>query len=476
MRLFTDGTQVVLRTPKFVVRWRKGEDPAAERKGAKNVTTDSRSGLLAVTPSGEKDFTKELESLGVVDAVATTEDQVAALIEEDGTLMLACGAVPSDDGDWATSIDLSEMQPHRVNWPSGLIWGTEAIPYSETTLATNTSMLHTSKWGVTLVSSDNGVVAVLRPGSQQVSFALALPAGPDVHCDAEATEAGVLVTLRAEEGSALLHFDETGSILAQRSVLDPAPAISLNGAPLLYDHEKKWLYLLDKSLEPTTKKRVPFVPLEAVASHDGRSFALADAATVLLGTLTKTDKLKVIDTFDYKSFLKKQRSASSSRAKLLYDPKRPHGPPAVGFPSGKSAPPWKAAAGKSFEFSMFARSVGGPGKGIKVVLSGDATNKAEFETLEAGGHTTPFTKQDDGTYVADVADLELSEGVMYPFDPKPKNENQKLAAQDLLDETQFELRVRGTARSASSDLLAVSVSALRSKSPPLKWMRPLTIS
>jgi hypothetical protein len=78
--------------------------------------------------------------------------------------------------------------------------------------------------------------------------------------------------------------------------------------------------------------------------------------------------------------------------------------------------------------------------------------------------------------VAEFPDVELVIGLTYPLSPKPTNDAQKHAASIFLDDTHIELRLSGNAKTASGDLMSVSISALRSDSPPLKWMRPLTLS
>ena len=88
----------------------------------------------------------------------------------------------------------------------------------------------------------------------------------------------------------------------------------------------------------------------------------------------------------------------------------------------------------------------------------------------------PFEKDGKGQYSAQVPEVELVLGLDYPFNPKPKNDAQKHASEILLAETHLEINLRGTAKSPTGDLMSVSIAALNSDTPPLKWMRPLTIS
>jgi hypothetical protein len=155
---------------------------------------------------------------------------------------------------------------------------------------------------------------------------------------------------------------------------------------------------------------------------------------------------------------------------------RPGGPTTVGFAVRRPTERWTGTVGQEFALVLFARSVGGAGRGISLRIFGDGVKRAEFTRVEYAGEAVEFTKEDDGTYSLELTECELPEGVQYPLDPKPKNDKQKEAAAEMLEVTQFELIVYGIAKDAGSDLLSLSISATESNSAPLKWTRPLVIT
>jgi hypothetical protein len=255
------------------------------------------------------------------------------------------------------------------------------------------------------------------------------------------------------------------------------PALVLNNHAMVYDEAKGHLALLDQKLAIRAKKKLPFWPIEGAASSNGRTFAVADDSTLALGKVTAAGKITIVDTVDYSSHLRTaRRSLEVQTAKTRYDPKRMHGTPAVGFAAGRSSPPWAAKAGKEFIIELVVRSSSGAGQGVSVTLSGEALKHANFKSAAIRKTRVPLVTNDDGSSCSvEFAEVKLEEGLVYPLDPAPKNEQQKLIARRMLDSTHFTIRLHGKAKAQSSDLLAVSIAALNSASPPLKWMRPFTI-
>jgi hypothetical protein len=323
-----------------------------------------------------------------------------------------------------------------------------------------------------------GIVCVVRPDSAEVEFAVRLPSQQGVTLHAEASARGAMVTMAAHSReSALLHLSDTGELLGHRAAHGAPPAVLLETGVVLYDQEREWLFLLDEVLKPITKKRVPFDPLESAAAANRKSFALADDGSFLVGTVNDKLKLELSDPFKYASYIKKsKRKSKAAKARAVWDPKRPGGPASVGFSAARPVAPWQAESGKEFTMELCARSGGGKGRGIVVSVAGDALANAEFDAVVFNGEKIPFEKQADGSYRAEVPDVELIEAIRYPFDPKPKNDPQKETAKRLLDETHFELQLLGRATKASGDLLTVYIGPLETEKPPLKWMRPLLIS
>ncbi|MBL4634709.1 MAG: hypothetical protein JKY56_12620, partial [Kofleriaceae bacterium] len=198
--------------------------------------------------------------------------------------------------------------------------------------------------------------------------------------------------------------------------------------------------------------------------------------SILRGHLNAQGQLVILATTSYDPNSGQKSEGELAAVDAKWDPARSHGKTAVGFAAKIKQDPWEAQSGSDFTLEMFARSIGGKGHGISVVLGGDAIKHCEFSSIEVGGIKVEFAKDSKGQYVAELPEVELVLGLDYPFNPKPKNDAQKHASDILLGETHLKLTLHGKALQASGELMSVSISAIKSDTPPLKWMRPFTIS
>jgi hypothetical protein len=494
MRLYTDGTQLVLRLPTGRLQWKRGREPAFAEDERPDITTFQRDGLLAISPSGKHDHTSAVEALGALAAVALDDERCAAVLARDGKAVLGLGPPPASPGQaWQHEIALDAIRGTRIAWAQAASWderssedldedrgedldGPAGIDARDTQLG-----LAANRWGIAVASSATGTVAVVRPGSTSVDLALEVPRTAETRVHAEPTAAGVLITLViAGRHAALLHVSERGEVLGQREGWGFPPAVLLDEHVLVYDDHDKHATLLDLALRPIAQVAVPFWPSESAAAATGNAFAFACEASVLLGKLSR-GKPRILEVLDHVDHLRSARRAREvAQAVARYDPKRAHGAPAVGFPAGRASVPWTATANSELVLDIVVRSTGGPGQGIAITLSGEALALVELDTVEVGetGALRASLALDGQSkaYAAELAGVTLPEGLLVPLDPKPKNESQTQTGAALLDATHFTLRVRGRARQAGSALLAVSIVALGSASAPLKWMRPLTVS
>lgn len=485
MRLHTDGSSIILLSPEGRLHWRKNGRTTSEPIPPNSDVSDfDRSGTLCLTPSGERDFSARIVSCGAIVGDAIDEDNVAAVIMDDGQAYLVRGPV-SIDGDWKSVIDLGAIKPTRAQWPAGLIWkkGDKSLydmaeANGHGVPATFIPTLECNKFGTAIASAGSGAVVVVRPDSRAVDFSIQVPTQEEQVIYACPTEQGVLVTIIIDaQDSAIVHIAEDGTILGHRSADRSAPALLLDAGILVFDDSKCTIDLCDAALKPLTSLDMPFPAVDSSSAADGASFAFANAENILLGHVNAKTELVIVDTFCHHTHSgSRKRPGEIAAAEARWDPERSHGKTAVGFAAGISQQAWTATADEAFELIMQARSTGGAGHGIEILIGGDALKNAEFEAVAVDGARKDFTQDKKGNYTAVFKDVELVQGLQYPLNPKPKNDVQKHAAAMFLAETHIELKVYGKAKGASGDLLSLSISALGSDRPPLKWMRPLSIT
>lgn len=484
MRLHTDGSTIVLLSPKGRLTWRESGKLTSEALPAKVEISDfDRSGMLCMTPNGERDFSARLTAAGALAADAMDEDRVAAVIlGQDGTYLVR-GPV-SLDADWPSVIDVSTIEPKRIAWPPGLIWkkGDKSLYDMAETHGTGISStfvptLECNRHGTAVASVGSGAIVVVRSESRMPDFSFQVPSQEEAAIYACPTAAGVLVTVIVDgQDSAYLHISEEGKILGKRGAQSGIPAIALEAGFLIYDDASSQIELLDATLKTIASAEMPWPALEAAAAADGATFALADADHILRGHVNARGELVIVASCDYGDHAGSKLPGEIAALEAKWDPERCHGKTAVGFAAGVPQAAWTGKAGEDFELELHARSTGGKGEGISVTIGGDAMKHCEFQAIEVAGVRTQVTRDAKGNYTAEFPEVPLIQGLVYPLNPKPKNDAQKHAAGIFLADTNIEIRLYGKARTASSDLMSVSISALRSDSPPLKWMRPLTLA
>jgi hypothetical protein len=484
MRLHTDGSSIVLLSPKGRLTWRESGKLISEAPSSKAEISDyDRNGLMCMTPSGERDFSARLNAAGALAADAIDEDTVAAVILGQDSIYLVRGPV-NMDGDWPSVIDIGAVEPTRVAWPAGLIWkkGDKSLydmaeQHGAGIPDSFIPNVECNRYGTAVTSSGSGAVLVVRPDSRTPDFCLQLPSQEEAALFACATEAGVLVTIIVDgQDSAYLHIAEDGSILGHRAAQTATPALSLDAGFLIYDDEKSSIELLDPKLKTLTSLDMPWPAIDSAAAIDGASFAFADAEHVLRGHVNAKGGLVIVASHEYGDHADNKLPGELAAADAKWDPERCHGKPAVGFAAGITQEAWTGKAGGEIELTLYARSTGGKGEGIAVVIGGDAMKHCEFDAMEVDGVRTEVKADEKGNYSAEFPHVALVQGLAYPLSPKPKNDAQKHAASIFLDDTHIAIKLFGKGKTASGDLMSVSVSALRSDSPPLKWMRPLTLS
>jgi len=483
MRLHTDGSTVVLLTPKSRISWRESGRNTTEVLPENPAVTDyDRSGLLCITPSGERDFSARMAAAGALAAQAMDEETVAAIMLGEDSTYLVQGPL-NTEGEWPHIIDVGNIEPKRIEWPAGLIWkkGDKTLydlakSHGSGILDCFVPTIECNEHGIAIASNGSGCVALVRPGSETVTASFQVPSEEESALYACPTEQGVLVTMIVDgQDSAYVHIAEDGSLVGHRAAQSATPALLLDTGILLYDDENNSIELVDTSFSQLATRELPWAALESAGAPDGASFAFADAENMLRGHVNAKGELVIVDQYGGVKLAGAKRPGELAATEAKWDPEKSQGKSAVGFAAGMTPEPWTGSAGEAFELVMHARSTGTPGKGIVVIIGGDAAKHCEFEAVSVDGKRLPLVSDGKGNFTGECPDVELVQGLVYPFNPKPKNDAQKHASALFLAETHIELRVFGKATKKSSDLMSVAISALGSDSPPLKWMRPLNI-
>jgi hypothetical protein len=94
--------------------------------------------------------------------------------------------------------------------------------------------------------------------------------------------------------------------------------------------------------------------------------------------------------------------------------------------------------------------------------------------VEIGDLHTEFEEGDDGHFVARLDEVELVEGIVQPYDPKPKRREKK-RAQQIMETTQTEVVMVGEVADEPGRALLSVEARTEEQDAPIKWTRPVTV-
>ena len=485
MRVWTNGTFARVWVNDTIYRLRRGSLSIEEKvKGVKGATATRPDEVVAWGPGGARlDSALEAKRRKVVDAVALDDARVAAVLVEGKAAPKLVIGPPA--GPFEAEIELS-AQAEKVAWPDG-VWASGAAPWSKSPrfegVGARGIRVHANEHGVGVAAASSGHVAVVRPGGAALSFVHRVPGQEESRLDAVPTRRGVLVTLVVEgrEG-AVVHIGEDGSILgrwpdgAARSCF---PALRLSDDHVLaFDQESEAVALLSlPDLSELTREAISDPIVEAAADPKGGFVVLADGANIY-EIRVEEESLSLDGPFDL-SEAKKQPEPEETAAVSSYEPARSLGNPQIAFPTEKQPadPPWTIAPAGELRMKMRVRSAGKASRGVMVEVGGAAV----IDGLVAGGLARVGALEaelvKDGPVIrATFPDVDVPQGIEYPYDPKPDNENAKLRARALMSETHFTVEVVVIGAKAGNGLLSVAISVPKSAAAPLKRIRPFTVS
>lgn len=488
MRVWTDGARVRVwhRRGRFCVTSR-GE-----------VTWETRSAavgpepLVALTDAGKDLLAHATSPEGAVRvaAVAVDADRIAEIrVPAPGTRAAHGPLLRVGPPDGAPDLELSLVgAPTPLDWPRRLLWeALEPEAWSREEVFEGGAgqgreepapgaglRLTRSPFGLGIAAAGSGHLAMLRVAD--VSFThlgrvptLAGDEAPTVELLPLSAGALVCVTAgaRGHQRAALLLLDDEGQVCAHWpaegglvcGAMTPRLAPTTNG--VLVSHGAALSLLQLPSLQPiaTLDGEEPIVAL--ACADDG--FAALTPSTLRLGHVGGAS-IALEQTLSLDALEQEPRTAG-------WQPEKETGPTNVEAAVQK-APPWRAEAGEAFRLELRLRSVGRAGRALRVRASGPALEDGYLELTRAStsDDEAPF---DAGAREARLERALIPQGYKRPVVPKPKNPDQKLTAQALLEGSRLDLVVEGRALKRGRALLRLEIGGL--EGPPFRWTRPFVV-
>ncbi|MCA9662502.1 MAG: hypothetical protein KC486_29450, partial [Myxococcales bacterium] len=163
----------------------------------------------------------------IIDAARLPDGRVAALLDDGGKASLGIAARLLDGASWPDALVLATKGSRSVAWPKGLLWSKKAPRSRARKMSTKRGelCLRAAAGALAVTCQYTGIAAIFRDGSATPTL-LRLPMGPGVRLHAVPTALGVLITVATDDGAgAVIHVDDDGTILGQRAVHAPLPAL-----------------------------------------------------------------------------------------------------------------------------------------------------------------------------------------------------------------------------------------------------------
>ncbi|MEZ4384974.1 MAG: hypothetical protein R3A79_26830 [Nannocystaceae bacterium] len=165
----------------------------------------------------------------IIDAVRLADGRVAALLDDGGKARLGVADRLLEGADWPGAVALATKGSRSVAWPKGLVWPKKAPRSRGRKMSTKRGelSLRAGAGALAVTCQYTGIAAIFRDETQaEAPILLRLPMGPGVRVHAVPTALGVLITVATDDGAgAVIHVDDEGTILGQRSVHAPLPAL-----------------------------------------------------------------------------------------------------------------------------------------------------------------------------------------------------------------------------------------------------------
>lgn len=460
-------------------------DPSGKRahcmaKGYRWVTVDLEEGAEPSFISGEL----------VALAPLAANDVAAVYLERRGKQSSAkfrVGPMPAPGTVWSGELNLAK--PAKFKWPAGLIWGEdEKLPWSrksKVSVDPRDVRIVVNEHGTVLADSLSGIIALVRPGSQEIDFHGRVPitdAGRVFGC---ATEQGVLAVVKEPNGSGLGHFGPKGKHLGS-TALEAAGQPTLAETGVLVPSGAQMVCLSLDTLTPVADPvALKFAePDDSRADAKGRSFLTARGkgedgdgehgallgirqgdgswAVHVLDLPEGMTDIEIPDPEDEELIDPEKEARRAKKAGPLPLERNTHGEPHLTFDLNPRAKPWSFPSASRFEIFAPFISTGGPAKGLFVELSGPA-----IETGVIDPKAVTITREEDGkpirveftgnkTRRAEFPTITVPAGVIRDPDEKKRSKIHEHSPPD----TKFVAQIEGEAIQDGSGLLLVRVGFL----------------
>lgn len=401
------------------------------------------------------------------------------------------GPMPAPGVIWTGELNLAK--PTKFKWPAGLIWAEdEKLPWSrksKVSVDPRDVRIVVNEHGTVLADSLSGIIALVRPGSQDLDFHGRVPLTDDGHVYACATDRGVLAVVDEPGGAGIGHFGPKGKYLGSAK-LGSSGQPSLCELGVLVPSGRTVLCLSLDGLEPVADPiSVAFDrPDDARADAKGRAFILArgpvgddDDANAeqhgaLLG-LRQGDGSWAVHVLELPEDLTETELPDPEEEELV-DPEKEArrakksgplplernttGEPHLTFDLNPRAKPWSFPAGGLFEIFAPFISTGGPEVGLFVELSGPGIEsgvvdaKAVSIICEEDGKPVRVEFTGTKTKRAEFPGMNVPAGVIRDPSEKKRSKIHEHSPPD----TKFVAHIEGTTAKAGSGLLLVRVGFL----------------
>ncbi len=472
---------------------------AVDPSGRTAFTTDGERGLVQASLTGG--LTQRLP--WQVAVLAPVDHQRVLMAHVTGTKARALtsvvvGVPPADPkGKWEREFEADK--PKKVEWPDNLLWE-KAIWSRKSRWTTDFDMLEAdcNPHGVAIYDTDSAVVGLLRPDPTGFASLLRTPKDKDSTVAASATPEGLLVAtgLPSARRSALVHFDEQGRVIRQRTLelaeLGPLTVAGDRIICVVEQREVAIFGLLD--LEERARVRLPaeLPPSQVVLRAANTTFLLAAGDILYQGqerdgawTITSFDLSRVPES-DAKGPIPLAEVAPPEPAKTPAQKAIDLGQriiaqaPQLGLDPHQANEAWHFKIKEEFEIEIKAVSVGGPAEtGLYVEVNGEGLDKrlVEFLDVSVTGVTQVTTRfeQRGKTLRAVMPEFLVPAGIEPPKDKKIKP-LERFAENP--EDTFLTVRLRGRALELGNNaLLYVRVGFDRAGTEgSLMRGRPLTVS
>ncbi|MEZ4451598.1 MAG: hypothetical protein R3B09_19155 [Nannocystaceae bacterium] len=153
--------------------------------------------------------------------------------------------------------------------------------------------------------------------------------------------------------------------------------------------------------------------------------------------------------------------------------------PRLALPLGQApVPPWTATIGRSCELLVLLRSTGRASAGVKISVGGEALARGlvDLQAIVSADGPAALVASVAGMRVTEAKALEIPAGLHEPLEPTVITDEDQQAADEALSGTHFRVLIRGRGVRPGGGLLTVVVAPLDGGTPPVRLIRPVSVT